>query len=132
MTDMLVYTRSGGPDLEGFEKAVPLPAPDDADPARHAWADARFATDIMAEHALFFAMLMPPEVVPQERDQALRFSPTIADLHTTITLGTRPSVGRVDWSRSGAGESEFDKEEVAAFWDNIMDESRPLRGPARC
>ena len=173
MTDMLVYTRSGGPDLEGFEKAVPLPAPDDADPARHAWADARFATDIMAEHALFFAMLMPPEVAPDEREQALRFSRSFADLHTAIDtagpperaelrrftqqvieainpfidykaeMGEAQSTGRLHslvwplffdhtrheaerWTRRlgqvGAGESEFEKEEVASFWDNIMDE----------
>lgn len=36
-----------------YEKPVILPEMDDNDPARHAWADARFATDIMAEHALF-------------------------------------------------------------------------------
>lgn len=173
MTDMLVYTRSGGPDIEGFEKTVPLPALDDADPARHAWADARFATDIMAEHALFFAMLMPPEVAPEEREEALRFSRAFADLHATIDtagppeggelrqftqpvieaikpfidykakMGEAQSTGRLHslvwplffdhtrheaerWTRRldqvGAGESEFDNEEVASFWDNIMDE----------
>jgi hypothetical protein len=50
-----------------------LPAPDQADPALHGWADARFALDIMAEHALFFALLMPPEVAGAERAEAQRY-----------------------------------------------------------
>ena len=54
------------------------------DPAQHAWADARFATDIMAEHALFFALLMPEELAPKERAEALRFHETFSALFERI------------------------------------------------
>ena len=65
---LTIYTRSGSDDLEEpYEKPVVVPAGGESDVALHAWADARFATDIMAEHALFFAHLMPPEVAPTER-----------------------------------------------------------------
>ncbi|MFN2513914.1 MAG: hypothetical protein ABR568_21165, partial [Pyrinomonadaceae bacterium] len=51
-----VYTRGGGEQLEQpYEKPVILPASENKDAATHAWADARFATDIMGEHAFFFA-----------------------------------------------------------------------------
>ena len=43
------YTRRGGTELEQpFEKPVIVPVAESKDPAAHAWADARFATDIMA------------------------------------------------------------------------------------
>ncbi len=173
MVDMPVYTRSGGPELEPFEKPVPLPDADDLDPARHAWVDARFATDIMAEHALFFAMLMPPETAPNEREAASRFSRSFTDLHERVDAAGPPergdlrrfthevveairpfidykaemaeaqTTGRLHslvwplffdhtrheaerWTsrleQVGAGNSEFDRDEVASFWDNIMDE----------
>jgi hypothetical protein len=172
---MHVYTRSGTADIEEpFEKPVILPTPGNEDPASHAWADARFATDIMAEHGLFFALLMPPEVAPKERTEALRFSEGFAELHrriaSTETPPGRGDLGRftrevieqikpfIEWKATmgdaqrngtlrslvwplffdhtrheaerwtrrleqvGNGESAFDKKEVAAFWDNIMDE----------
>lgn len=82
---LTVYTRSGGKDLEQpYEKPVVVPAAENKDPATHAWADARFATDIMAEHGLFFALLMPPEVAGKEREEALRFSEMFAALHQQI------------------------------------------------
>jgi hypothetical protein len=56
---LLIYTRSGGRELEQpFEKPVIVPTAENNDPATPAWADARFATDIMAEHGIFFALLM--------------------------------------------------------------------------
>jgi hypothetical protein len=171
---MKVHTRSGeGTPEEPFEKPVLLPDEEDQDPARHAWADARFATDIMAEHGLFFALLMPPEVAEQERRQALQFSESFAELHQRIDSAPPPDRGDLPrftsevveamkpfieykatlgdaqrngtlrslvwplffdhtrheaerWSRRleqlGGGESELDRKEVAAFWDNIMDE----------
>jgi hypothetical protein len=68
------YTRGGVRELElPFEKAVVVPDAGNQDPAAHAWAEARFATDIMAEHALFFAWLMPSEIAGAERDEALLF-----------------------------------------------------------
>ena len=82
---MQVLTRGGTEQIEGpFEKSVVLPAEGDGDPTKHAWADARFSTDIMAEHALFFALLMPPEVAPEERSQALQFSESFAKMHNRI------------------------------------------------
>jgi hypothetical protein len=172
--DFVVHTRGGGADVEApHEKPVLLPAADDLDPARHAWSDARFATDIMAEHGTFFAMLMPPEVAPAERAEAMRFAETFAELHRRIAVAAPPDPGDLkgfihdvveeikpfieykatmgDAQRNGTlrslvwplffdhtrheaerwmrrleqlagGESEFDRKEVAAFWDNIMDE----------
>ncbi len=79
------YTRSGGTELEQpFEKPVIVPAAESKDPAAHAWADTRFATDIMAEHALFFALLMPPEVAGPERKEALQFNETFTNLYQQI------------------------------------------------
>jgi hypothetical protein len=173
-TNMVVHTREGDGRIEKpFEKPVILPGSDDQDPARHAWADARFATDIMAEHGLFFALLMPPEVANPERTQALRFAEDFAALHQRIDAGSPPERGDLRrftsqvieamkpfieykatmgdaqkdgtlrslvwplffdhtrheaerWSRRleqlGQGEPALDRKEVAAFWDNIMDE----------
>lgn len=170
----VMHTRSGGPEIEEpFEKPVVLPAVDDRDPARHAWSDARFATDIMAEHGTFFAMLMPPELAAKERAEAARFAETFAELHQRIAAAPPPTPSEVksfvhdiveqikpfieykatmgDAQRNGTlrslvwplffdhtrheaerwvrrlsqlanGESEYDRAEVAEFWDNIMDE----------
>ena len=85
------YTRSGDATLEQpYEKPVVVPEIADQTPAHHAWADARFATDIMSEHALFFALLMPPELAPKERQQALEFSQQFADLHSRIDANAPP------------------------------------------
>lgn len=82
---LTIYTRSGTDDLEEpYEKPVVVPAGGENDVALHAWADARFATDIMAEHALFFAHLMPPEVAAAEREEALRFHETFGALNRRI------------------------------------------------
>ncbi len=86
------YTRSGGKEIEQpFEKPVVVPIVGNQDPAAHAWADARFATDIMAEHGLFFALLMPPEVAGKEREEALRFQQTFADLNKEIDANGPPT-----------------------------------------
>lgn len=169
-----MLTRSGAGAVEApHEKAVVVPPADDRDPAHHAWADARFATDIMAEHALFFALLLPPELAPKERQAALGFSDGFGRLHRRIDEAGPPEAGDVKrfchdvneelkpfieykatmgdaqrdgslrslvwplffdhtrheaerWTRRldqlGAGESDFDRDEVAPFWTNIMDE----------
>src|SRR5688572_26969448 len=92
--NMKVHTRSGRADVEEpFEKPVILPEDEDQDPARHAWADARFAADIMSEHGLFFALLMPPEVANDERTQALRFASDFAELHKRIAAASAPDRG---------------------------------------
>lgn len=79
------YTRGGGTDLElPFEKSVVVPIFENKDPEAHAWADARFWVDIMAEHAVFFSLLMPPETCKAEREEALRFAKQFTDLHQQI------------------------------------------------
>src|SRR5688572_14242056 len=84
------YTR-GGAEIEApFEKPVIVPAMESKDPMAHAWADARFATDIMAEHGLFFALLMPPEVAKTEREEALGFSKTFSELYQQIDASGPP------------------------------------------
>jgi len=86
-----VHTRSGGPKVEEpYEKPVVLPNIDDHDPATHAWADARFAMDIMSEHGLFFALLMPEELAAEERREALRFRDTFQMLYEQIDAAGPP------------------------------------------
>ena len=88
---LVTYTRGGGNELEGiYEKPVVVPASDNKDAATHAWADARFATDIMAEHATFFALLMPPEIAAKERAEALRFAENFSILHQQIDTKAPP------------------------------------------
>ena len=77
-----------GPESQ-YEKVVIVPSQSDKDVANHAWADARFATDIMAEHALFFALLMPEELAKEERAEALGFHREFGELHRGIA-GSRP------------------------------------------
>lgn len=85
------YTRDGGHEIETpFEKPVIVPAEDNKDAAAHAWADARFAADIMYEHGIFFALLMPPEIALNERNEALAFSAKFAKLLEEIDLGGPP------------------------------------------
>jgi hypothetical protein len=92
--NLRVYTRGGGKELEPpYEKPVIVPAAGNEDPATHAWTDARFATDIMAEHALFFVLLMPPEVAGDERADALRFYQTFTALNQRVDAGGPPRVG---------------------------------------
>jgi DUF2935 family protein len=106
-SEMKVHTRSAHGVLEQpFEKPVILPEEQDQDPSRHAWADARFATDIMAEHGVFFALLMPPEVADKERREALRFSELFAELHRRIDAAPPPERGDL---------SRFTKEVVEAM-----------------
>lgn len=94
---MKIHTRKGqegSPELP-YEKIVLLPEKEDKDVGRHAWADARFATDIMAEHGFFFALLMPEELAPKERKQALEFSQEFAELNEKIEGMEPPSAGEV-------------------------------------
>lgn len=86
-----VMTRTPGGRPEGqFEKPVILPQQDDMDSKKHAWADARFWTDIMAEHALFFVLLMPPEVANNERKEALEFHQKFLQLHQRVANRAPP------------------------------------------
>ena len=104
------YTRSGGSEVERpFEKTVVVPAAGNKDPGLHAWADARFATDIMAEHAFFFALLMPPELAARERTESLRFSEIFGTLHKEIDTAAPPKGS-----------------EVKAFASRVLEQMKPL------
>lgn len=108
--DMVVHTREPGGQVEQpFEKPVLLPETEDRDPAKHAWADARFATDIMAEHGLFFALLMPPEVASNERQEALKFAESFANLHTRIADSPPPA-----------------RTELKSFVRDVVEEMKPF------
>ena len=109
-TGLVTYTRGGGKELEGqYEKPVIVPAADNNDPAFHAWADARFATDIMAEHAFFFALLMPPEIAAKERTEALAFSENFSILHKQIDSSAPP-----------------ERSELKRFANNVVEQIKPL------
>lgn len=92
-TTMDVITRSpdAGRPESPYEKPVIAPRTDDKDPGRHAWADARFAADILAEHALFFALLMPEELASAERAEALQFMRGFNGLLEEIDASGPPS-----------------------------------------
>lgn len=88
-SDMATYTRRGDGVVERpYEKPVVVPRPDDTDVARHVWADARFGVEIMGEHALFFALLMPGDDLRNERAQAQAFQQRFAS-HLTRLRGER-------------------------------------------
>lgn len=72
-----------------YEKVVVVPNADDKSASNHAWADARFATDILSEHGLFFALLMPEELAKEERAEALSFYREFGEMHRQIA-GTTP------------------------------------------
>jgi hypothetical protein len=81
------YTRRARGDLElPHEKPVIVPALGERDPSIHAWADARFWADIMSEHALFFALLVPEELAARgDRSGADR------EHHRSAARGSRPA-----------------------------------------
>jgi len=93
--DVLTRTPGAGSAESANEKVVILPKMDDRDPSSHAWADARFAADILAEHALFFALLMPEELAAKERAEALQFQRSFSSLYERIVADTRPERSEV-------------------------------------
>ena len=104
------YTRSGDATVEGpYDKPVIVPAEDDQSPTNHAWADARFSVEIMSEHALFFALLMPPELAPSERQQALDFSAQFASLQERIDADGPP-----------------ERSELKSFCDGVIEAFKPF------
>ena len=96
LPNMQIYRRTESGRIEApYEKQVVTPMKGDVDPTHHAWADARFATDIMAEHGLFFALLMPPELAPKERAEALAFSARFTHLREAIDAAGPPTRGNL-------------------------------------
>lgn len=94
---MDVFTRTPGAEApeSPAEKLVILPTRDDRDVPAHAWADARFAADIMAEHAYFFAVLMPEELAANERAEAIAFQRSFTSLYDRIVAADRPQRSEV-------------------------------------
>lgn len=88
--DVITRTPQAGAPESKFEKVVVLPNRDDKDPSNHAWADARFATDILSEHGLFFALLMPEELAKEERAEALNFYREFGQMHRQIATTAPP------------------------------------------
>ena len=100
---MDVFTRTPGasePESPS-EKLVILPKRDDREVAAHAWADARFAADIMAEHAYFFALLMPEELAARERADALQFQRSFTALYERIVAANTTRALRGEGFRGG-------------------------------
>jgi hypothetical protein len=91
----MLTRRPGQPPESATEKAVVVPAGGDQDPGRHAWADARFATDIMAEHALFMAMLIPPGTGETEQARAVNFADGFLTLNQQIGVMPPPARGEL-------------------------------------
>jgi hypothetical protein len=94
---MDIITRRPNPNApeSKYEKVVVLPNADDKDAANHAWADARFATDILSEHGLFFALLMPEELAKEERGEALTFYREFGEMHRQIAAAKPPERSEV-------------------------------------
>jgi hypothetical protein len=106
----VVHTRSGGDLAESpFEKPMVLPALTEQSTGMHAWADARFAVDIMAEHALFFTLLMPVELAAEERAQAKAFHERYSALYAKIESDGPPA-----------------DSDVKAFATKILEEIKPF------
>ena len=93
--DVLTRTPGASAPESPSEKLVILPKRDDREVASHAWADARFAADIMAEHAYFFAVLMPEELAARERADALQFQRSFTALYDRIVAAKRPERAEV-------------------------------------
>lgn len=67
-----------------FEKPVIVPEIGDMDILHNLWTEARFATDIMAEHSVFFTLLMPAETALEERNEAIKFTGIFTELFNRI------------------------------------------------
>lgn len=93
--DVITRTPDAGRAESKFEKVVVLPNRDDKDPSNHAWADARFATDILSEHGLFFALLMPEELAKEERAEALGFYREFGEMHRQVAAAKPPARSEV-------------------------------------
>jgi hypothetical protein len=63
----------------------------------------------MAEHAFFFALLMPEELAAKERAEALRFSDIFATLHKQIDADAPP-----------------ERSDLKRFANNVVEQMKPL------
>ena len=138
--DMDVFARTPGASApeSPAEKLVILPRRDDREVETHAWADARFAADIMAEHAYFFAVLMPEELAARERAEALAFQRSFAALYDRIVAARPPErsavkgfVGEVSEAikpfieyKARLGEAQTSGELRSLVWPLFFDHTR--------
>jgi hypothetical protein len=83
-------SRDGSRSESKFEKEVILPAFDQQDVCLHAWADARFCVEDMAEHAQFFGLQMPQQLAPREKAQAEQFEAKFKALFAKIVAEGPP------------------------------------------
>jgi|GEM_PF-1084515 len=104
-----MYGRHNGKVESRYEKQMILPEVTNTDVGDLVWADARFALDIMSEHALFFGLLMPEEVAAREKKEAQAFQQRYAKLFVKIDAKGPPG-----WS------------ETKAYVRNIKNEIQPL------
>lgn len=109
--DFVAHMRSkdGSKSDSKFEKEVILPALDQQDVCLHAWADARFAAENMAEHAQFFALQMPQELAPKEKAQAEQFEMKFKALYAQIVANGPPQTNA-----------------LKAFCENLIKEIKPF------
>ncbi len=77
-----IYRRGGN--IEEYERLVVLPEPGNQDVHIHLWTYARFTAEIMAEHALFFALLIPKEIEKNAHSEALLFYKEFAHLYNDL------------------------------------------------
>lgn len=83
------------PPEKPYEKQMILPEATNLEPRDLVWADARFAVDIMGEHSLFFSLLLPPELAPEEKKQAQKFQQQYLKLFARIDSKGPPTAGEV-------------------------------------
>lgn len=96
--------------LGGGTKPIYITRPGSMDPVEHSVADTLFWGDIMMEHAMFFAMLMPGPENAKPRGEAEQFQRRFAD-HLTrlrrsrLTRNDLPAFNRstIDLTRSFSG-----------------------------
>ena len=96
--------------LNGGTKPIFVAPPGSMDPVAHSVADTLFWGDIMMEHAMFFAMLMPGPELAAPRSEAERFQRRFSD-HLARLRG-----GRLDRG-SYAGFNAATQSLVGAFID---------------
>ena len=94
-----------GPPESKYEKQMILPALDNMEARDLVWADARFAVDIMSEHAMFFSLLMPEELAPDEKAMAKDFQQTYAKLFAQIDQKGPPAASEVKGFVRDIGEA---------------------------
>ena len=96
--------------LGGGTKPIYITRPGSVDPVEHSVADTLFWGDIMMEHAMFFAMLMPGPENATPRRQAQQFQKSFSDhlarlRRSRLTPGDLASFNRstIELTRSFAG-----------------------------